>query len=483
MKALSFHQNVVSRCLNSDGFLWPSSPVYPCSPCAQSWIVKPMRISFSLVSGKCRAVSRATRCASEVSQTNARVDDLELEDCGQASEAENVAPFRIFVSTGDVMGDIHGANLVKELLKQAQGTRRRVEVYALGGQRMRTAGATLIGDNTGLSSIGLLEALPLIVPSLLLQITVRRFLDDHPPHVLVLIDYPGVNIPFGQYVKQKFGCKIIYYIPPNEWLWNTSRTKSIVSISDIILAVYPGEAEYYARAGANVKLVGHPLIDTVKGINRNEARQRLGVNTDDIVIALVPASRSQELRHVWPTIASAAGKLLKALVEIRGGPHGVHFIIPAVLRDQRHVIEKECEDNSFFQNSIIFNGDPHEVLAAADVAITKSGSTNLEMALYKVPQVVVYKIDNLTAWIARKLFGFSVKNISLVNLILDSQVVPEYIQEAADAENIMQATLKLLPGMDTQERSRVLQGYEQLRVVLGEPGVVERVARQILDCL
>ncbi|OAE23012.1 hypothetical protein AXG93_1231s1250 [Marchantia polymorpha subsp. ruderalis] len=403
------------------------------------------------------------------------------------------------------MGDIHGANLVKELLKQAQGTRRRVEVYALGGQRMRTAGATLIGDNTGLSSIGLLEALPLIVPSLLLQITVRRFLDDHPPHVLVLIDYPGVNIPFGQYVKQKFGehlsqvsetfgylyfediccCKIIYYIPPNEWLWNTSRTKSIVSISDIILAVYPGEAEYYARAGANVKLVGHPLIDTVKGINRNEARQRLGVNTDDIVIALVPASRSQELRHVWPTIASAAGKLLKALVEIRGGPHGVHFIIPAVLRDQRHVIEKECEDNSFFQNSIIFNGDPHEVLAAADVAITKSGSTNLEMALYKVPQVVVYKIDNLTAWIARKLFGFSVKNISLVNLILDSQVqvVPEYIQEAADAENIMQATLKLLPGMDTQERSRVLQGYEQLRVVLGEPGVVERVARQILDCL
>ncbi|KAL2611671.1 hypothetical protein R1flu_023363 [Riccia fluitans] len=399
---------------------------------------------------------------------------------GKELGAKTETPIRIFVSTGDVMGDIHGANLVKELLRQAEASGRKIEISALGGQRIKAAGATLIGDNTRLSSIGLMEALPLIAPSLSLQHRVRRFLEKTPPDIVVLLDYPGVNIPFSQYVKQKLGCKVVYYIPPNEWLWNTSRTAQIVSMSDFILAVYPGEADYYAGAGGNVILVGHPLTDFVKDISRYEARQKLGVKASDLVIALLPASRSQELKFVWPIIASAAGKLLRRLAEIRGGLQSVHFIVPAVLKDQRAAIEHGCADNGISDRTIIYDGDQHVALAAADVAIAKSGSNNLETAIYKVPQVVVYKIDDLTAWIARKVFNFSVKYISLVNLILNAELVPEFIQEEAIVDDIVKATLNLLPETESQERNKVLQGYEQLIQLLGKSGAVSRAAEEIL---
>lgn len=139
------------------------------------------------------------------------------------------------------MGDIHGASLVRALLKEAERACKAVEVFALGGRHMEEAGAKLIGNNTGISSIGLWEALPLIFPTLQLQSQARAFLQQHPPDAVVLMDYPGVNIPFGRYLKQTYGCPITYYVPPNEWLWTSARTATIVDMSDTILANYERE--------------------------------------------------------------------------------------------------------------------------------------------------------------------------------------------------------------------------------------------------
>ncbi|GLJ54922.1 hypothetical protein SUGI_1179200 [Cryptomeria japonica] len=378
------------------------------------------------------------------------------------------------------MGDIHGANLTSHFLKQAELDHNRVEVYALGGHRMKAVGAVLIGDNSGLSCIGFIETLPLVFPSLRLQAAVRSFLQKHPPDIVVLMDYPGVNIPFGKYVKQHFGSKLIYYIPPNEWHWNTARTNTIVRMSDLILSNHPRETLYYKQAGANVINVGHPLIDKYKHLSREEARSNLGVQVDELVIALIPASREQELRHVWPLIASAAKYISNVSKTDR---RLMHFFVPVVLPEHKKSYIDTLEKHGLSKDVQLCFGESSAIMAAADIAITKSGSVNVELALYNVPQVVLYRIGGITNWIGRTFFQFPPELISLVNVILGYKLVPEFIQDEAKPEKIAEAAMKLLPltGTDNLERKRVLDGYEELRQLLGKPGVSTRAVNYILQ--
>lgn len=391
-------------------------------------------------------------------------------------------PLRIFISTGDVMGDMHGAYLTEEILKQAELDGSNIVVYALGGHQMKAAGAVLIGDNSGLSSIGFFEALPFVFPSLYLQMVVRRFLQKHPPDIVVLIDYPGVNIPFGKYIKQHFYCKVIYYIPPNEWMWTTARTNTTVKMSDLILSVYESESLYYKNAGATVVNIGHPLVDNFFQMSHKEARAKLGVEEDEFVVALIPASREQEVRHVWPLIASAA----KYLVDIcETHRRSIRFFVPVKLRNQVKAFNVLLEKYGLLKHVQLWLEDSCIVMAAADIAIAKSGSVNVELALHNVPQVVVYRIDGISAWISRNMFSFSVKFVSLVNVILGYQLVPEFIQEKASSEKIAEEAMKLLPlpGSDNLERKKVLDGYEELRQLLGKPGVVTRAAKLVIRTL
>ncbi|XP_024401057.1 uncharacterized protein [Physcomitrium patens] len=381
------------------------------------------------------------------------------------------------------MGDIHGAALVRALIDAAGAEKVEVEVYAMGGKRMKDAGAVMIGDNTGISSIGLLEALPLIIPALRIQANVRKFLKSNPPDIVVLMDYPGINIPFGKYVKKEFGCKVVYYIPPNEWLWNTSRTGAITDACDTILSVYPAEADYFRKAGGHVVEVGHPLLDYYSPTRtRTEAREALGYGEKDLVILLMPASRAQELRHVWPIIASAARLLLHRILALKG-QHRLHFIVPSVLPNGEHILEQSFEEFGLTGYASLWHGDTKILMSAADLAITKSGSVNLELTLHSVPQVVVYKLDKATAWIARNIFKLSVKYISLINLILDEQVVPEFIQDAADPVKVANSAFDLLSLTDSKYRNMVLDGYTKLMPLLGKPGVSKRTAQYILDSL
>lgn len=393
-------------------------------------------------------------------------------------------PFRILISTGDVMGDMHGAALVRALIDAAGEEKVDIEVYALGGKRMQNAGAVMIGDNTGLSSIGLLEALPLIIPSIQIMLRTRKFLKNYPPDIVVLIDYPGINIPFGKYAKKNFGCKVIYYIPPNEWLWNTSRTGAIIDSCDAILSVYPGETEYFRKSGGHVVEVGHPLLDRCRPTRtRTQAREALGFGEKDIVILLMPASRAQELRHVWPIIASAAKLLLTRILALKS-QHHVHFIVPSVVPSGDHLIKQSFDEFGLTGYASLWQGDTQSLMPAADLAITKSGSVNMELALHNVPQVVVYKLDKATAWIARNVFQFNVKYISLVNLILEEQVVPEFIQDDAEPVNVANAAFDLLPLSDSRHRNIILDGgYAKLLPLLGKPGVLKRTAQYILESL
>lgn len=382
--------------------------------------------------------------------------------------------FRILVSTGEVSGDLQGSLLIEALHAEAMARGWHLEIDALGGLRMQHSGATLIADTTRLGAIGLIESLPYVNSVLALQRQLKHHLKASPPDLTVLIDYPGANVPLAQYLKRHYGCPLIYYIAPQEWVWAFGKgtTRRIVSSTDEILAIFPQEAHYYTAHGASVTWVGHPFMDTLTtSPTRAQARQQLGIPEQQTAIALLPASRTQELRYILPVLAEAAQQIQQHRPE-------VHFWIPVALPHFRVPIQAAIEK---FELNATLTDHPQLLLAAADLCIGKSGTANLEAALLNIPQIVVYRIHPFNGWLYRKLLRFRVPYISPVNLVQNTAAVPELLQEAVSAITITNLALELLT--PSVMRTQMLDQYQQLKTQLGNPGAVRRAATVILNHL
>jgi len=381
---------------------------------------------------------------------------------------------RIFISTGEVSGDLQGALLITALQNQAQALGLKLDIVALGGEKMAAAGATILGDTSGIGSMGIIEALPYFIPTIQVQKRAIAYLRKNPPDIIVLIDYMTPNIGIGSYMNEHFpDVPVVYYIAPQEWVWSMSleRTKKIVSFTDKLLAIFPEEARYYQEKGANVNWVGHPLVDKMANApSRETAREMLGIKEGEIAIALLPASRSQELKYLLPVIFQAAQNIQSKLPTAR-------FFLPLSLEKFRDKIAKSIEDYGL--KATILSGKQQEIFAAVDLAITKSGTANLELALANVPQVVVYSLSPFTAWVARKILKGSIPFASPVNLVVMREIVPEFLQEQATAENITQAAMELL--LNSEKREKTLLDYQQMRQCLGKLGVCDRAAKEILE--
>jgi lipid-A-disaccharide synthase len=381
---------------------------------------------------------------------------------------------RIFISTGEVSGDLQGSLLVAALKRQAAAADIELEILALGGDKMVAAGATLLGNTTSISSMGLVEALPYILPTIQIQRQATTYLKQNPPDLVVLIDYVASNLSIGNYVRQHLPeVPVVYYIAPQEWVWslNVRNTSKIVKMTDKLLAIFSEEARYYQENGAKVSWVGHPLIDRMQDApSREAARMKLGIQPQQKAIALLPASRPQEIKYLLPVIFQTAKNIQDKLPD-------VHFWIPVSLEVYREAISQAVK--SYGLQATLVSGQTDEVLAAADLAITKSGTVNLEIALFKVPQVVVYKLNQVTAWIARKILKGSIPFASPVNLVVMKEIVPEFLQEQATAENLTQAAMELL--LNPERRQQTLIDYDQMRQNLGEVGVCDRAAQEILQ--
>ncbi len=380
---------------------------------------------------------------------------------------------RIFISTGEVSGDLQGAPLVTALLDQAQTQGIDLEIVALGGDRMAQAGAQLLGDTRTISSIGLIEAIPQILPTLKLQHQAQKILTAHPPDLVILIDYIGANLKIGNFIRKQFPpVPIVYYIAPQEWVWslNDKNTNAIAQITDRVLAIFPEEAAYYQRFGVDTLFVGHPLLDQMRQLpSRDAARQQLGIPPEQIALLLSPASRSQELKHLLPTIFAAAQTIQSQIPQ-------VHYWVPLALPQFRPVIAAAIAEYGL--NATIVPADQGRIaIAAADLAITKSGTINLEMALLNIPQVVTYRFNWFTAWVARKVLKLKIPFASPVNLVLMREVVPELIQEDLTAANITAQVLELI---QPDRRQAMLADYQTIRESLGDFGVCDRAATAIL---
>ena len=381
---------------------------------------------------------------------------------------------RLFISTGEVSGDLQGALLVEALQRQAGDT--NLEILALGGSRMAAAGATLLADTSAIGSVGILESAPYIWSTYQIQRRVKAYLRQHPPDLVVMVDYFGPNLAIGGFVRKHLPTvPTVYYIAPQEWVWSLSprNTKRILEISDRLLAIFPAEATYYQKQGGTVSWVGHPLVDRMQTApSREQARQQLGIADDEMAIALIPASRRQELKYIMPAMFGAAQQIQAKLPQVK-------FWIPLSLEIYRAAIEQAIQ--AYGLKATLIPGQSQTVMAAADLALAKSGTANLEIALLDVPQVVMYRVSPITAWIAQHLLKFDVPFVSPPNLVSMQMIVPELLQSHATPDRIAAESLDIL--LNADRRQTMLSQYAEMRQQLGELGVCDRAAQEILQML
>lgn len=371
---------------------------------------------------------------------------------------------------------MQGALLIAALKRHATATGLELEITGLGGRRMAEAGATILGDTVGIGSMGIIESVPYIWPTIQVQEKAKAYLKKNPPDAVVLIDYLTPNLGIGSYIRRYLpSLPVLWYIAPQEWVWSISprNTSLIIKVCDRILAIFPEEARYFQAKGAQVSWVGHPLVDRMQAApSREVARKTLGIAPEQVSIALIPASRQQELKYLMPVIFEAA-KIIQDRVP------KVHFWIPLSREEYRRSIEGAIE--KYGLRATLLDDRNLEILAASDLAITKSGTVNLELALLDIPQVVAYRVSPITAWIARHLLKFSLPFMSPPNLVQMKPIVPELLQDEATAENIVAHSLELLHNVD--RRQQTLAGYREMRESLGEVGVCDRAALEIIKQL
>ena len=388
---------------------------------------------------------------------------------------------KIFISTGEVSGDLHGSLLANALFNEAEKRSVDLEICGLGGERMRKEGVKILQDTTSISAIGIWEALPLIIPTIQIQKKFYKSLKNLSPNCLVLIDYMGPNIKIGRKLKsEKNKIPIYYYIAPQEWAWRVGNnsTTDLISFSDRIFAIFKQEANFYKRRGGNVLWIGHPMIDLIKKIpTKKDSRKILKLRANENILLIMPASRPQELRYVLPVFMQVARKLQQKYPSLI-------VYIPSC----REVFDSKFKlalDKYKVKGKVISQKDIEElkthIYSLTKLALCKSGTVNMELALYGIPQIVGYRVSRVTAFIAKKILNFKVKFISPVNLLVKKLIIPEFVQKDFEVKKIYDKACRVLDRKS--EKEKISKGYADLKKELGQEGVVKRAAEEIINSL
>ena len=366
---------------------------------------------------------------------------------------------RVMIIAGEASGDLHGAGVVRELKRISPG----VDVYGVGGDKMKREGMEIIYHIHELGFMGFVEVLQHLPLIKSMEHALEQIVKFKRPDVLILIDYPGFNLRFAKKAK-RYNVKIVYYISPQVWAWHKSRVKKMKAFVDKMLVIFPFEVDFFTREGIDVEFVGHPLLEVLETkLDHKGFLKRFGLDERKKIIALLPGSRKQEIEKIFPEMLKAAWRIAREKnMEIVVG------VAPTL--DERYF-------RTLFQlqGVHLISGMTYEIMAYADFAMVTSGTATLETACFTTPMFVVYKTSWLTYLIGRLLVR--VKNIGLVNIVAGKKIVPEFIQHRARASNLAATALRLL-----SDEKRILEMKAELSKVKGKLGAVgasKRVAEQI----
>lgn len=356
---------------------------------------------------------------------------------------------KYYIIAGEASGDLHASNLLKEIRKNDPAA----EFRGFGGDLMQAQGTHLVRHYRDLAFMGFIEVIANLRTILKNIDACKADIAQWKPDALILVDYPGFNLRIAPFAKEK-GIPVFYYISPQIWAWKQSRVHKIAASTDKVFCILPFEKDFYKSFGYDVEFVGHPLLDAL-----NQPLGDFSLRDDGRkIIAVLPGSRKQEIRTMLPEMLKVKKEFPEYRFVIAGAP------------SQPESFYRDIPGSD--QTEIVF-GQTYALLRNAHAAIVTSGTATLETALHNVPEVVCYKGSVISYYIARQLV--KVKYISLVNLVMDREIVRELIQDTMNARLITEELRQLLG----PKRSEMLAHYAELKTKLGGTGASARTAELI----
>ena len=367
---------------------------------------------------------------------------------------------KYYIIAGEASGDLHGSNLMKEIFKQD----KTAEIRFWGGDLMQNVGGTLVTHYKERAFMGFVEVLMNLSKILGLIKFCKKDIQSFQPDVIVFIDNSGFNLRIAKWAKQH-SFRTNYYISPQVWASRAKRVVTIKQTIDEMFVILPFEKTFYQKYNYPVHFVGHPLIDAIA--DRKQVKESTFRSTNNLsnkpIIALLPGSRKQEI-----------SKMLAIMLQMVADFESYQFVVAGA----------PSQDFAFYQKIIgqqevaFINNKTYDLLSVSYAALVASGTATLETALFKIPQVVCYKGSAISYQIAKRII--TLKYISLVNLIMDREVVKELIQYDFTAKNLKKELTKIL---DEPYRKKMFEDYYELEQKLGGKGASEKTAKLIVSNL
>jgi len=369
------------------------------------------------------------------------------------------------IVTGEASGDLHGANLIRAVREIDPD----LAFFGVGGQLMKEAGCDLLIAGEDLAVMGLVEVIGHFPTIYRAFNRLKGILHgEGRPDVLILIDFPDFNLRLARQAK-KAGIPVLYYVSPQVWAWRRGRVKKIARVVDRLAAIFPFEPGFYRGQDIEVEYVGHPLLDEViVGKEREEFLASLGLDPGGPVVGLFPGSRRNELKYNFETILESAQR-------VRAAQPGVRFLMPVASGIDPELLRTKLAARDL--PVVLVEKAIYDVINACDAIITVSGTVTLQIALVGTPMAVIYKMAPLTYRIGKRLV--KVPHIGLVNIVAETRLAREFIQEEANSENIAGEILRILE--DEAYGRRLKEGLDDVRRKMGEPGCSGRVARMVSE--
>ena len=376
-------------------------------------------------------------------------------------------PLRILISAGEASGDMYGAQLIEALRRR----RPDLEVFGLGGERMRAAGCETLVDAKDIAVVGITEILRHL-PRIYARFgRLRRAIAQRKPDIGVVIDSPAFNLRVARALHRQ-GIPVVYYVAPQFWAWRQWRARIVRRYVRQTLTIFPFEVDFWRHWGVPAQFVGHPLAEAARpSIGREELAHGNGLHPAKPWITLMPGSRRREVEMNLPTMVAAAARL----------GQGYEFLLPVAPTLEATFLRRLMGEAS----GIHLLADARSALVHSRAAVVASGTATIEAAMMGTPFVMVYRVSPLSFALGRPLV--KLRHFAMVNLIAGEEIVPELVQSNFTAENVVSRLQPLLS--DTPERARMLDGLALVRERLRSGGensarpAAERAAEAVLAAL
>ena len=376
---------------------------------------------------------------------------------------------KIFLIAGEASGDSIGAKLMHSI----RNLNPDVKFFGVGGEKMEALGLKSLFPMSELSLLGFAEIIPHI-PHLFRRIEeAADYVEEIAPDALVTIDAPAFNFRVARKLKERNSpIKRIHYVAPSVWAYKPKRAEKIASLYDYLLAILPFEPPHFEKVGLPCSYIGHPIVEEdITGGNGESFRQKNGIYKNAKVMFMMPGSRQSEIKRLLPIFKDAALTLSETVSDL-------HIVVLAT-KNFFHDISKSFEN--FPIKNTILTGQVYkkDAMAASDVALVKSGTGTLEVAIAGIPMVVAYKVNPLSAFTLRRMI--QVKYVNIVNLLLDTQVIPELLQEDCNPEFIASSLSSLIESHDARSNQLINTKKALQSLGLGQiPSPSDKAAEIIL---